>query len=102
MRGFSFDELVFRTMPHRTANTTFAAELLCARPRETLLSISDQLTQRGIRIELVSRSSTTPAFGKNMIRETYKGYVLWGHAIAQQAEILTLERYAGSGTVTRD
>lgn len=37
-----------------------------------------------------------------MERETYKGYVLWGHAIAQQADILTPERYAGSGTVTRD
>jgi len=37
-----------------------------------------------------------------MVRETYKGYVLWGHAIAQQEDILTPERYAGSGTVTRD
>jgi hypothetical protein len=37
-----------------------------------------------------------------MERETYKGYVLWGHAIAQQAELLTPERYAASGTITRD
>ena len=27
---------------------------------------------------------------------------MWGHAIAQQADILTPERYAGSGTVTQD
>ncbi|CAG9247782.1 hypothetical protein [Paraburkholderia unamae] len=37
-----------------------------------------------------------------MEREPYKGYVLWGHAIAHQAELLTQERYAGSGTITQD
>ncbi len=35
-----------------------------------------------------------------MERESYKGYVLWGHAIAQQAELLEPERYAASGTIT--
>ncbi|SKC69470.1 hypothetical protein [Paraburkholderia hospita] len=32
---------------------------------------------------------------------TYKGYVLWGHAIREQQEILERERYASSGTVTK-
>lgn len=36
---------------------------------------------------------------RKMERETYKGYDLWGHAIAQQAELLTPERYAGGGTI---
>lgn len=29
-------------------------------------------------------------------------YVLWGHAIMQQEEILQGEQYAASGTVTKD
>ena len=37
-----------------------------------------------------------------MERETYKGYDLWGHAIVQQAELLTPQRYAGGGTITQD
>jgi hypothetical protein len=37
-----------------------------------------------------------------MEQERYKGYVLWGHAIAQQEELLAPERYAGSGTITLD
>ncbi|MFP3708595.1 hypothetical protein SB783_31745 [Paraburkholderia sp. SIMBA_009] len=37
-----------------------------------------------------------------MERETYKGFVLWGHAIAQQAELLMPERYAAGGTITQD
>lgn len=35
-----------------------------------------------------------------MEQESYKGYTLWGHAIAQQAELLEPERYAASGTIT--
>jgi hypothetical protein len=37
-----------------------------------------------------------------MEQQTHKGYVLWGHAIAQQEELLAPERYAASGTITRD
>jgi hypothetical protein len=37
-----------------------------------------------------------------MEQETYRGYMLWGHAIAQQEALLTPDRYAASGTVTRD
>lgn len=36
-----------------------------------------------------------------MQQDTYKGYVLWGHAIEQQGEVLAPERYAASGTITR-
>jgi hypothetical protein len=37
-----------------------------------------------------------------MQSEQYKGYMLWGHAILQQKEILHPERYAASGTITKD
>jgi hypothetical protein len=37
-----------------------------------------------------------------MQQESYKGYVLWGHAIAQQEEPLAADRYAASGTITRE
>jgi hypothetical protein len=37
-----------------------------------------------------------------MQQATYKGYVLWGHAIQQQREVLAPERYAASATITRD
>lgn len=37
-----------------------------------------------------------------MEQATYKGYVLWGHAIEQQEELLAPARYAGSGTITRE
>ncbi|WP_028221588.1 hypothetical protein [Paraburkholderia oxyphila] len=37
-----------------------------------------------------------------MEHETSKGYALWGHAIAQQQGLLTSDRYAASGTITRD
>ncbi|PVX82452.1 hypothetical protein [Paraburkholderia unamae] len=37
-----------------------------------------------------------------MDRETYKGCVLWGHAIAQQEELLEQGRFASSGTITRE
>ncbi|MGP8472403.1 hypothetical protein [Burkholderia sp. PR2] len=37
-----------------------------------------------------------------MQQATYKGYVLWGHAIEQQEEVLAPERYAASGTTTRE
>jgi hypothetical protein len=60
------------------------------------------LAQHPVPIVQASRDGTTSNFGQRMERETYKGYVLWGHAIAQQVEILTPDRYAGSGTVTRD
>ncbi|ACC76505.1 hypothetical protein VOI32_33040 [Paraburkholderia caribensis] len=36
-----------------------------------------------------------------MQSETYRGYVLWGHAIREQSEIPERERYSASGTVTR-
>jgi hypothetical protein len=37
-----------------------------------------------------------------MEHESYKGYALWGHAIVQHGELLTPDRYAASGTITRD
>ncbi|RKE23759.1 hypothetical protein B0G76_8440 [Paraburkholderia sp. BL23I1N1] len=37
-----------------------------------------------------------------MQSEQYKGYMLWGHAILQQKEILHPERYAASGTIKKD
>ncbi|WP_322054483.1 hypothetical protein [Paraburkholderia bannensis] len=37
-----------------------------------------------------------------MEQEKYKAFVLWGHAIAQQEELLAPERYAASGTITQD
>ncbi|MFX1715562.1 hypothetical protein [Paraburkholderia sp. A1RO-5L] len=37
-----------------------------------------------------------------MQSETYRGFSVWGHAIKEQQEILEHERYAASGTVTRD
>lgn len=37
-----------------------------------------------------------------MEQEKYKGHLLWGHAIAQQEELLEPERFAASGTITRD
>jgi hypothetical protein len=36
-----------------------------------------------------------------MESETYRGYVLWGHAIREQQEIPQRGRYASSGTVTK-
>ncbi|MCX4177363.1 MULTISPECIES: hypothetical protein [Paraburkholderia] len=32
---------------------------------------------------------------------SYKGYRIFGHAILHQEDILSSERYAGSGTITR-
>jgi hypothetical protein len=37
-----------------------------------------------------------------MGQATYKGYLLWGHAIEQQEEVLAPGRFAASGTITRD
>lgn len=37
-----------------------------------------------------------------MQTEKYRGYALWGHAILHQEDILQPERFAGSGTITRD
>jgi hypothetical protein len=37
-----------------------------------------------------------------MRSEKYGGYTLWGHAILQQKDTLHVERYAASGTITRD
>lgn len=37
-----------------------------------------------------------------MEHETAKGYTLWGHAIAQQQDPPAPDRYAASGTITRD
>ena len=37
-----------------------------------------------------------------MQTELYKGYAVWGHAIAHQEKLLEHERYAASGTITRD
>ncbi|MFM0007686.1 hypothetical protein PQR57_42980 [Paraburkholderia dipogonis] len=37
-----------------------------------------------------------------MQSEKYRGYTLWGHAILQQEDNPPTERFAGSGTVTRD
>ena len=35
-----------------------------------------------------------------MEQEGYKGYLIWGHAIAQQSDVLMPEQYAASGTIT--
>jgi hypothetical protein len=32
---------------------------------------------------------------------SYDRYTIWGHAIAQQEDILQPEKYAGSGTITQ-
>lgn len=37
-----------------------------------------------------------------MQQATYKGYVLWGHTIEQQDGALAPQRFAASGTITRD
>ncbi|MBR8283929.1 hypothetical protein [Burkholderia vietnamiensis] len=37
-----------------------------------------------------------------MQQATYKGYVLWDHAIEPQEEVTAPEQYAASGTITRD
>ncbi|MBN3728800.1 hypothetical protein [Burkholderia sp. Ac-20379] len=37
-----------------------------------------------------------------MEAESYKGYQIWGHAILQQEEIMQPDRYAASGTITRN
>lgn len=37
-----------------------------------------------------------------MEAEIYKGYQIWGHAILQQEEIMQPDRYAASGTITRN
>jgi hypothetical protein len=37
-----------------------------------------------------------------MQSEIYRGYAVWGHAIQEQQDILEHERYAASGTVTKD
>jgi hypothetical protein len=37
-----------------------------------------------------------------MQSETYKGYNVWGHAIAQQEELLQPIRFGASGTVTQN
>lgn len=37
-----------------------------------------------------------------MQQASHKGYVLRGHAIAQQVELLAPDRYAASGTITRN
>ncbi|MBP0590486.1 hypothetical protein J8I87_12310 [Paraburkholderia sp. LEh10] len=38
-----------------------------------------------------------------MKSEQYRGYTLWGHAILSQCdETMTRERYAGSGTITKE
>ena len=37
-----------------------------------------------------------------MRSEQHRGFMLWGHAILQQREILHPERYAASGTITKD
>jgi hypothetical protein len=37
-----------------------------------------------------------------MQRESYKGYAVWGHSIAQRQDLLEPERYAAGGTITRD
>lgn len=39
---------------------------------------------------------------KTMQQATYNGYVLWGHAIEQQEEVLAPTQYAASGTITRE
>jgi hypothetical protein len=37
-----------------------------------------------------------------MRSENHKGYMVWGHAILQQKDILQTARYAASGTITQD
>lgn len=37
-----------------------------------------------------------------MQSQSYHGYKVWGHAILQQEDILLPERFAASGTITRD
>jgi hypothetical protein len=37
-----------------------------------------------------------------MQSEKHKGYVLWGHAILQQKDILQAGKYAASGTIIKD
>lgn len=37
-----------------------------------------------------------------MQQESYAGYVIWGHAIPQHEKLLERERYAASGTITRN
>lgn len=37
-----------------------------------------------------------------MQTELYKGFAVWGHAISQQEKLPERERYAASGTITRD
>jgi hypothetical protein len=37
-----------------------------------------------------------------MESESCRGYNFWGHAIRQQEDILQPERYAASGTITRN
>jgi hypothetical protein len=37
-----------------------------------------------------------------MKRESYREYAVWGHSIVQQEVLLEPERYAASGTVTRN
>jgi len=37
-----------------------------------------------------------------MQSEKHKRYTLWGHAILNQQEVLHTERYAASGTITKD
>ncbi|WP_246792718.1 hypothetical protein [Burkholderia perseverans] len=37
-----------------------------------------------------------------MEAESYRGYQIWGHAILQQDEIMQPDRYAASGTITRN
>jgi hypothetical protein len=37
-----------------------------------------------------------------MQQESYVGYAIWGHAIAQQEDLLERERFAASGTITRN
>jgi hypothetical protein len=41
--------------------------------------------------------------GRSVLMESasYRGYIIWRHAIMQQEDILQPERYAGSGTITR-
>ncbi|MEM5386679.1 hypothetical protein VSR68_24200 [Paraburkholderia phymatum] len=37
-----------------------------------------------------------------MRSEKHQGYMLWGHAILQQEGRVNTERYAASGTITKD
>ncbi|WP_321813162.1 MULTISPECIES: hypothetical protein [unclassified Paraburkholderia] len=36
-----------------------------------------------------------------MEQESYKAFILWGYAIAQQDVLLAPERFAASGTITQ-